>query len=74
MHVDDNMLRKRILEILCEKGEITADEILAGVGDKRAARRILGELVREGLVERKPCYEKRRMVFSAKRHACETRH
>jgi|GEM_PF-560345 len=65
-------LRRIIIQRLCEAGRpLTSDELFEGIGDKREARKILGELVRNALVLRQPDHARRRMVFKPQERLCD---
>lgn len=71
--VEAESLRKEILKRLCSVGGrvVSFEEIRRWLDtDMRVARRVLAELIREGLVERLPDYESRRMGFKASGNAC----
>ncbi|MCE4620350.1 MAG: hypothetical protein F7C33_04925 [Desulfurococcales archaeon] len=60
-----------LIRRLCGCRECTIDELLEGLGiDRLEARKRLAQLVREGLVEKKPDYDKRKMVFRVKDELC----
>ncbi len=64
-------IAERIRARLCRASTpLSAEDLLKEFEDRRTARRVVGEMVRRGLVERLPDYEGRRMVFRAKRGAC----
>lgn len=59
-------LRRRILSILLEKGPLSFEELLASLewkGDLRPLRRIIADMVREGLITKEPDYVKKKMVY-----------
>ena len=60
-----------LIRRLCSCRECTIDELLQGVEtDRVEARKRLAQLVREGLVEKKPDYNKRKMVFRVRDELC----
>ena len=59
-------LERRILELLRQRGPMTMEEIIEALGwegDKRPLRRVVAEMVRKGLLVKKPDYERRKMLF-----------
>jgi len=62
---------KDLIRRLCSCQECTIDELLQGIeADRVEARKRLAQLVREGLVEKKPDYDRRKMVFHARDELC----
>ena len=60
-----------LIRRLCSCRECTVDELLEGLEVNRVeARKRLAQLVREGLVEKKPDYGKRKLVFQAGDELC----
>ncbi len=69
--------QRLILGLLCrEKRALTSAEIFERIAGETSAqgmeelRKTLADLVREGLVERVPAYERSRMAFRATERAC----
>ncbi|MCE4608160.1 MAG: hypothetical protein F7B61_04290 [Caldisphaeraceae archaeon] len=64
--MEEKEIEKNILFLLPDHGSLTFEEIKAKVGwegDLRPLRKALSCLIREGLVERIPDYERKRMTF-----------
>jgi hypothetical protein len=60
-----------LVEKLCRCKECAIEELLSDFeGDRREARAILADLVRMGLVMKKPDYERRKLVFKATERLC----
>jgi predicted transcriptional regulator len=69
--LDEDQIIENIFKLLENNGELTFNEIknsLGWLGDNRALRKILSNLIREGKIERIPNYERRRMAFRVKRY------
>jgi len=65
--------RSTVLEALCKCSPCTFEELVETLGlegDKRPLRRIIADLVREGLVRKKPNYEKGKLEYEASPGAC----
>jgi len=65
--------RRTVLEALCRCAPCTFEDLveaLALEGDKRPLRKILADLIREGLVEKKPNYERGKLEYAARPGAC----
>ena len=59
-------LRRAILGFLESRGAASFEEIeehLKWLGDKRRLRMVLASMVREGILAKRPDYERRKMVF-----------
>ena len=59
-------LKRRILEILSQRGPMSFEELLSNLkweGDLRPLRRLIADMVREGLILKEPDYTKRKMVY-----------
>ncbi len=69
-------LERVVVEEACRLRRFTSDELLEAVEarvsgvDRRVIRRVIGELVRRGVLRRLPGYEERRHVFEASGEAC----
>lgn len=59
-------VRARIVEILSRRGSATFEELLVELrweGDLRPLRRLLADMIREGVIRKEPDYAKRKMVY-----------
>ncbi len=68
--VSEEDLRSRILSILSKRGSLSFEELLAELGwsgDLRVLRRVLADMVREGIVVKEPDYSKRKVVYCIRR-------
>jgi len=69
-------LERIAVEEACRLKRFTSDELIKAVEarlgsvDRRVIRRVIGELVRRGVLRRLPGYGERRHVFEASREAC----
>ncbi|MEB3846978.1 MAG: hypothetical protein GSR74_03270 [Desulfurococcales archaeon] len=60
-----------LIRRLCSCRECAINELLQGVeADRIEVRKLVARLVREGLVEKKPDYDKRKMVFRVRDELC----
>jgi DNA-binding HxlR family transcriptional regulator len=63
-------LRSRILSILSKRGSLSFEELLAELGwsgDLRVLRRVLADMVREGIIVKEPDYSRRKIVYLIRR-------
>ncbi|MFZ8794826.1 MAG: hypothetical protein ACO2O2_13225 [Acidilobaceae archaeon] len=63
-------LRSRILSILSKRGSLSFEELLAELGlsgDLRVLRRVLADMVREGIIVKEPDYSRRKVVYLIRR-------
>jgi DNA-binding HxlR family transcriptional regulator len=63
-------LRSRILSILSKRGSLSFEELLAELGwsgDLRVLRRVLADMVREGIIVKEPDYSRRKIVYRIRR-------
>jgi DNA-binding HxlR family transcriptional regulator len=63
-------LRSRILSILSKRGSLSFEELLAELGwsgDLRVLRRVLADMVREGIIVKEPDYSRRKVVYRIRR-------
>ncbi len=61
-------IEKKIIEVLRGR-ELTFEELVKEVGwegDRRGLRSVLADMVRRGVVGKKPDYDKRRLLFYLK--------
>ncbi len=59
-------LRSRILDVLSRLGSLSFEELLAELrwdGDLRVLRRVLADMVRDGVLVKEPDYSKRKVVY-----------
>ncbi len=65
--------REELLRVLCECSPCTWEDLLSRLGDvdKRAVRAVLAEMIREGVLEKRPDYERAKLVYVAT--ACSDR-
>ena len=72
-------LEAAIVDVVCALGEAAAEDIVERVCSRLAScsrvevRKLIGELVRRGLLARVPDYERGRMVFRPSPEACRSR-
>jgi len=68
--VSEEDLRSRILSILSKRGSLSFEELLAELGwsgDLRVLRRVLADMVREGIIVKEPDYSRRKVVYLIRR-------
>ncbi len=61
-------IERRVLDLLRRRGPMTMEEIIETLrweGDRRSLRRVVAEMVRKGLLSKKPDYERRKILFYA---------
>lgn len=59
-------VERRVLELLRQRGPMSMEEIIDALGwrgDRRLLRGIIADMVRRGVLTKKPDYERRKMVF-----------
>ena len=63
----EDMKREFLLELLCECGKCAWEDLYPrlGPGDKRSVRKLLAELIREGLVVKEVDYERRKLLYKS---------
>ncbi len=62
-------LKIKIIGILSKRGGMSFEELLAELGwsgDLRVLRRVIAEMIREGVIVKEPDYSKRKMVYRVK--------
>jgi len=65
--------RDTVLEVLCRCAPCTFEELVEALpveGDKRPLRRILADLIREGVVGKKPNYDRGKLEYEVKPGVC----
>lgn len=65
--------RSELLRVLCECQPCTFEDLLGKLGwqgDLRPLRRMLAEMVREGVLKKEPDYERRKLVYRVSSEAC----
>lgn len=63
-------LKLKILEALERKGPMSLEELLKELEwreDLRPLRKAIAEMIREGVVDREPNYEKKKLVYKVKK-------
>ncbi len=66
--------RETLLKLLCECGKCAWEDLhpRLGPGDKREARKMLADLIREGLVVKEVDYERRKLLYKPVRCPTES--
>lgn len=62
----ESKVKEEIINIIRKKGSISMDELVNELGwkdDKRLLRRIVADMVRNGIIVKEPDYDKRKLVF-----------
>lgn len=72
--MQQSVLREKILKHLCLEDEVESNSLVDTIASTNTGREaqisrftirsIIADLVREGIVERRPCRDKRKMCFS----------
>lgn len=66
------MEEEKILEVLCSCGQCTMAELKARLAsvELQLIRRIISELLRQGIIEKRPDYSKNKLVYVPKKAYC----
>lgn len=64
--------KDRVIDVLCKCGPCTIQELGGKIGDLSLIelRKILSDLLREGIVDKKPDYDKGKLVFIVNKKYC----
>lgn len=65
-------MEEKILEVLCSCGECTIAELKARLSsvELQVIRRIISDLLRRGIIEKRPDYSKNKLVYVPKKAYC----